>query len=42
MKKALIKDGLLDKHGKPNEKTPPNWRENYVDYRVKAEPGVVV
>lgn len=25
MKKEMIKQGLLDKHGKPNEKTPPNY-----------------
>ncbi|KAL2629585.1 hypothetical protein R1flu_014271 [Riccia fluitans] len=27
-KKKLIADGLLDKHGKPNEKTPPEWLRN--------------
>eukprot|EP01116_Phalansterium_solitarium_P010046 TRINITY_DN2443_c0_g1_i1.p1 TRINITY_DN2443_c0_g1~~TRINITY_DN2443_c0_g1_i1.p1 ORF type:complete len:487 (-),score=198.92 TRINITY_DN2443_c0_g1_i1:388-1848(-) len=44
-KKALIAEGKLDKHGKPNEKTPPEWTHNYVDYGaaqaksiVKSEP----
>ncbi|KAL3687601.1 hypothetical protein R1sor_013910 [Riccia sorocarpa] len=27
-KKKLIADGLLDKHGKPNEKTPAEWLRN--------------
>ena len=26
-KKALVKDGLLDKYGKPNEKTPSDWQK---------------
>lgn len=25
LKKQMIKEGLLDKYGKPNDKTPPNW-----------------
>lgn len=25
LKKTMIKEGLLDKFGKPNEKTPPDW-----------------
>jgi len=25
----MIKDGLLDKYGKPNENTPENWKQNY-------------
>jgi H/ACA ribonucleoprotein complex subunit 4 len=25
MKKKMIKDGLLDQYGKPNDKTPTNW-----------------
>ena len=25
MKKKLIEEGKLDKHGKPNERTPPEW-----------------
>jgi H/ACA ribonucleoprotein complex subunit 4 len=27
-KKKLISEGLLDKHGKPNEKTPAEWTRN--------------
>ncbi|KAI6705076.1 hypothetical protein NL676_008038 [Syzygium grande] len=30
MKKKLIADGKLDKHGKPNEKTPQEWLRNVV------------
>lgn len=33
LKKAMIKEGLLDQHGKPNEKTPDKWLAEYVDYR---------
>jgi len=29
-KKKLIAEGLLDKHGKPNEKTPAEWLRNVV------------
>ena len=32
-KKMLIKSGQLDKHGKPNENTPADWKSQYVDYR---------
>jgi len=39
MKKNMIKQGLLDKHGKPNENTPRDWRSSYVDYNIKKEPG---
>ena len=28
-KKALVKEGKLDKHGKPNEKTPKDWTDSY-------------
>ncbi|XXG84153.1 hypothetical protein AAC387_Pa10g1733 [Persea americana] len=28
MKKKLVVEGLLDKHGKPNEKTPAEWLRN--------------
>ncbi|CAN1256357.1 H/ACA ribonucleoprotein complex subunit 4 [Linum perenne] len=31
MKKKLISEGKLDKHGKPNEKTPQEWVEEEVD-----------
>merc|ERR1712240_983077 len=37
VKKDMIKQGLLDKYGKPNENTPKNWTSSYVDYNVKAE-----
>jgi len=30
-KKSLIKEGKLDKHGKPNDNTPAEWREGYKD-----------
>jgi H/ACA ribonucleoprotein complex subunit 4 len=37
-KKAMIKDGLLDKHGKPNEATPKDWNKSYAYYgSVKQE-----
>nr|AGT16316.1 hypothetical protein SHCRBa_044_M03_R_30 [Saccharum hybrid cultivar R570] len=29
-KKKMIAEGLLDKHGKPNEKTPAEWLRNVV------------
>ncbi|XP_022180575.1 H/ACA ribonucleoprotein complex subunit 4 [Myzus persicae] len=28
-KKSMIKDGLLDKYGKPNENTPDNWKQTF-------------
>ena len=37
-KKTMIKEGKLDKHGKPNENTPTNWKQGYVDFNVKTEP----
>ncbi|XP_050389499.1 H/ACA ribonucleoprotein complex subunit DKC1 isoform X2 [Patella vulgata] len=33
IKKKMIKTGLLDKFGKPTEKTPKNWTESYQDYK---------
>ncbi|KAG6534274.1 H/ACA ribonucleoprotein complex subunit 4-like [Zingiber officinale] len=30
MKKKMVAEGLLDKHGKPNEKTPAEWLRNVV------------
>merc|ERR1719330_2249345 len=39
VKKEMIKQGLLDKFGKPNENTPKNWTSSYVDYNVKSEGG---
>lgn len=35
-KKKLIKEGKLDKFGKPNDKTPEGWKKNYVDYNKPA------
>merc|ERR1711920_231647 len=37
VKKGMVKQGLLDKYGKPNENTPKNWSSSYVDYNTKAE-----
>lgn len=31
-KKNMIKEGKLDKYGKPNENTPSDWLKGYVDY----------
>ena len=31
-KKLMIKSGILDNHGKPNDKTPGDWQKMYVDY----------
>lgn len=31
-KKKLVKDGKLDKYGRPNEETPETWKTDYVDY----------
>lgn len=31
MKKKLIAEGLLDKNGKPNEKTPKEWLRNVIE-----------
>ncbi|XP_069749429.1 H/ACA ribonucleoprotein complex subunit DKC1 isoform X1 [Narcine bancroftii] len=36
-KKMMIKQGLLDKHGKPNGSTPESWIKDYVDYRPRME-----
>jgi H/ACA ribonucleoprotein complex subunit 4 len=32
-KKLMIKSGILDKNGKPNDKTPGDWQKMYVDYQ---------
>merc|ERR1712018_845337 len=37
-KKDMVKKGLLDRYGKPNESTPPNWKQSYTDYGIKSEP----
>ena len=42
IKKDMIKKGMLDKYGKPNENTPANWKSSYEDYSVKKEPGAEV
>eukprot|EP00245_Coleochaete_scutata_P002935 TRINITY_DN14195_c0_g1_i1.p1 TRINITY_DN14195_c0_g1~~TRINITY_DN14195_c0_g1_i1.p1 ORF type:complete len:531 (+),score=150.95 TRINITY_DN14195_c0_g1_i1:91-1683(+) len=36
-KKKMIADGLLDKRGKPNEKTPKEWVRNVPDLDPKPE-----
>lgn len=33
MKKKMIKEGLLDKYGKPNDQTPKDWLHSYVDVK---------
>lgn len=34
----MIKEGLLDKYGKPNENTPENWKQSlYSDVWVNIE-----
>ncbi|KAM9998838.1 hypothetical protein ACTFIZ_002416 [Dictyostelium cf. discoideum] len=35
-KKEMIKDGKLDKFGKPNEKTPSDWTNTYTYYTGQA------
>merc|ERR1719219_3073864 len=40
VKKDMIKKGMLDKYGKPNENTPANWKSSYEDYSVKKEAAV--
>nr|XP_042904264.1 H/ACA ribonucleoprotein complex subunit 4 isoform X2 [Parasteatoda tepidariorum] len=37
LKKKMVKDGLLDKYGKPNENTPADWSSVYSDVKVKSE-----
>jgi H/ACA ribonucleoprotein complex subunit 4 len=32
-KKKMIKTGALDKYGRPNEQTPDQWKQGYVDYQ---------
>merc|ERR1719259_1474467 len=38
-KKSMIKDGTLDKYGRPNEKTPPDWEKKL--FSSEKEPGAV-
>uniref|UniRef100_A0A914DPU3 Putative H/ACA ribonucleoprotein complex subunit 4 n=1 Tax=Acrobeloides nanus TaxID=290746 RepID=A0A914DPU3_9BILA len=35
-KKDLVRQGFLDKFGKPNEKTPKGWQSAYYDYSGSA------
>ncbi|XP_048961479.1 H/ACA ribonucleoprotein complex subunit DKC1-like [Canis lupus dingo] len=35
-KRLMIKQGLLDKHGKPTGSTPATWMQEYVDYSDPA------
>jgi len=37
-KKSLIKEGKLDKHGKPNDKTPKNFLEGYMTTEGATKP----
>ncbi|KAG7374161.1 tRNA pseudouridine synthase B [Nitzschia inconspicua] len=37
-KKSMIKEGKLDKHGKPNEKTPKDFLESYKDFSKSKPP----
>ncbi|KAA0147908.1 hypothetical protein FNF27_00749 [Cafeteria roenbergensis] len=41
-KKAMIKDGLLDKHGRPNDRTPSDWRATVTGQAAAAAPAAVV
>merc|ERR1712157_669809 len=34
-KKSMIKEGKLDKHGKPNQNTPKDFFESYKDLTTK-------
>lgn len=36
-KRLMIKQGLLDKHGKPTDSTPAVWMQEYVDYSDSAK-----
>nr|CAG4645576.1 EOG090X07JL [Lynceus sp. MCZ IZ 141354] len=38
LKKDMVKKGLLDQYGRPNEKTPKDWMSSYTDYNIKTEP----
>lgn len=37
-KKQMIKSGLLDKYGKPTEKTPKEWQKAYTDLGAGSSP----
>jgi len=34
-KKKMITAGQLDKYGRPNDQTPPDWKKGYIDYSGK-------
>ncbi|GFQ69683.1 hypothetical protein TNCT_72811 [Trichonephila clavata] len=38
LKKNMVKQGLLDKYGNPNEKTPTDWQEKQLSSKIKVEP----
>lgn len=38
-KKEMVKQGLLDKFGKPNEKTPKDWSKQYTDLSTATSSG---
>lgn len=38
LKKSMIKKGLLDKHGRPNESTPSDWKESAPVVKSEPEP----
>lgn len=37
-KKALVQQGKLDKHGKPNDKTPQDFLDSYKEYSMSNPP----
>lgn len=39
-KKSMIKEGKLDNHGKPNEKTPTDYLDSYKDYSKSKPPAL--
>lgn len=39
-KKSMIKEGKLNKHGKPNEKTPQDFLKSYKDYSKSKPPAL--
>jgi len=41
-KKSMIKEGLLDKYGKPVDKTPANWKGAYEDYSASKDKSTAV
>ncbi|KAK4053741.1 centromere/microtubule-binding protein cbf5 [Microbotryomycetes sp. JL201] len=41
-KKAMVKAGKLDKHGRANEQTPASWKSEYVDLQAAGADGAAV